>query len=126
MRVTVGEQLLGDVLDDLPIGGFSGSSTGDTHSSRGTSSGLERLRDLGNVRVTMSFPTKKTFATVSQAEKWLMDTLKAGGYAGPMSIQYDDGSTTDFPWAIARPGGSSYKGVLVNMTWNVRAGEKLT
>jgi hypothetical protein len=125
MRVTVGSTLLGDYEADRPIGGFVASATGQTDRGRGTCSGLGRLRARGNVVASFTVPTKLAFESVSAAQKWINDLVKAGLAEGLLRFEYDDGSETKFPWAVARPSQLTHAGVLVSATWQIEAGERL-
>jgi hypothetical protein len=125
MRIAVGTELLGDYEDEVHIGGLAVSAEGDTQTGRAQAGGMARLRDRGNPIVTINVPTKRAFESVSEAEKWIMDTAQAGGYSGVLTIEYPDGSDTRFPWAVARPTGLSHMGLLVVANWNIQAGEKL-
>lgn len=126
MRVTIASVLLGDYTDDIPIGGFVASATGDTQRGRGTCTGLARIRLRGNVVATFNVPTKRTFATVSEAQKWICDTAKVGGYEGLLKFVYANGSETRFDWAVARPTSLTHQGVLVTAVWSIEAGRPLT
>ena len=126
MRISIGSTLLGDYDDDVHIGGLSVSADGTTQTGRAQSGGMARLRDRGNALVSITVPTKRTFDSVAEAEKWIMDTAQAGGYSGLFTIEYTDGSDTRFDWAVARPSSLSHIGLLVIATWSIQAGERLT
>lgn len=127
MRVTIGSTLLGDYNDEIYIGGFRASAQGDTQTGRGTcSGGLARLRMRGNVVSQFSVPTNRTFTSVSEAQKFINDTAKIGGYEGLLIFEYVDGSETRFPWAVARPSDLNHRGVNVTANWDIQAGERLT
>lgn len=127
MRVTIGTNLLGDLDDDIPIGGFVASATAETQRGRGAcSGGLQRLRDRGNVQVSFTVPTKRTFDSVAAAQKWVVDTAGAGGFSGLLLFVFADGSESRFEWAVARPSRLEHRGVLVSATWAIEAGAKLT
>ncbi|HRQ87208.1 MAG TPA: hypothetical protein PLA50_00300 [Bacteroidia bacterium] len=125
MRVTVGSVLLGDLESDVPIGGFTASGGGETQKGKGSCSGLSRLRLRGGGTASFSVPTKLTFPSVAEAQKWICDTAKVGGYEGLLRFAFEDGSQTLFPWAVARPDSLSHRGVLVTAQWRIEAGEKL-
>lgn len=126
MRITVGTQLLGDYVEDIPVGGYRASASREVQRGRGTCGGLSRVKASGSISATITVPTKRTFETVSEAQKWINDTLLVGAYEGLLLFQYDDGSETRIPWAVALPSDLSHRGVLVTATWTVEAGERLT
>jgi hypothetical protein len=125
MRITVGNTLLGDYEEDIPVGGYRGSASREVQRGRGTCGGLSRVKATGSVSTAITVPTKRTFESVSEAEKWMNDTLKVGAYEGLLVFEYADGSETRFPWAVANPSEISYRGVLVTATWQIEAGEVL-
>lgn len=125
MRITIGTTLLGDYEEDIPVGGYNGSATREIQRGRGACGELSRVKLTGSVAVSISVPTKRTFDTVSEAEKYINDTLKVGGYEGLLIFEYADGSETRFPWAVALPTSLSYCGVLVTANWQIEAGEPL-
>lgn len=126
MRVTIGNILLGDHNEDLPIGGYSASVTTQTQQGRGTCTGLGRVRRRGSHIATFTIPTKLLFDTVSQAQKWIADTVKVGGYEGLLKMVYADGSETRFTWAVAKPNNLTHRGITVTASWSIEAGERLT
>lgn len=126
MRVQIANVLLGDYEDDVPIGGFSASANGETQRGRGTCTGLARLRMRGGVVASFTVPTKLTFESVSEAQKWICDTVKVGGYEGLLLFTYDNGSETRFEWAVARPSNLTHRGVLVTANWSIEAGRQLS
>jgi hypothetical protein len=127
MRITIGNALLGDYSgDNIPVGGFVASATGDTQRGRGTCTGLARLRMRGGVVASFTVPTKRTFTTVSDAQKWICETAKVGGYEGLLRFVYASGAETRFDWAVARPSNLSHQGVLVTAVWAIEAGRPLT
>lgn len=125
MRITVGSVLLGDYKVDLPVGGFRASGEREVQRGRGACAGLGRLKLTGSTQASFTAPTRRTFPTVSQAQKWINDTAKAGGYEGALIFVYDDGTDTRFPWATAIPTDLSHSGVMVTATWRIEAGERL-
>ena len=125
MRITIGSNLLGDYEEDIPVGGYRGSASREVQRGRGACGGLGRVKLTGSVAVSITVPTKRTFDSVSEAEKWVNDTLKVGGYEGLLVFEYADGTETRFPWATALPSDLSYRGVLVTATWQIEAGDRL-
>lgn len=125
MRITIGTTLLGDYEEDIPVGGYSGSASREIQRGRGACGELGRVKATGSVSVSITVPTKRTFDTVSQAEKWVNDTLKEGAYEGALLFEYSDTTDTRFPWAVATPSNLTYRGVLVTATWQIEAGDRL-
>jgi hypothetical protein len=102
------------------------SASGETQRGRGTCTGLSRLRMRGGVVSSFQVPTKLTFDSVSEAQKWCVDTAKIGGYEGLLLFTYANGSESRFEWAVARPSSLSHRGVLVTAQWSIEAGKQLS
>jgi hypothetical protein len=126
MRITVGNVLLGDYDEDIPIGGLNVSGEPVVNRGRGTCTGLERLRKNGARSMRMTVPTKRTFESVAEAQRWMLETGIAGGYEGILSCELADSSSVSVAWAVATPSDLTHRGVLVSATWSIEAGERLT
>lgn len=125
MRITVGNAVLGDLDEDIYVGGFVASTSGETQRARAKCDGLTRLKDRGNGLASFDVPLKRSFETVSEAQKWIVDTAKAGGVEGRLLFAYADGTQSECEWAVARPSGLSHQGVMVSGNWRIEAGAKL-
>lgn len=128
MRITVGNTVLGDypgVDEDIPIAGFSAGVDADIVTGRGTLTTAQRVRLKGNVRTSLTIPTVRTFDTVSEAQKWIVDLSLSGPVDGRMVVTYQDGSDSVADWAVATPGEMNHYGVSVRVTWAIQAGKKL-
>lgn len=130
MRLTIGDTLLGEYPGDeipggAPIGGLRASGTGRTQTSRGVCGGMARLRDQGDATARLTVPVTRTFDSVAEAERFVLETARSGGVEGPMRAELGDGSEVLYPWAVARPGDLQHTGVMVRARWEVEAGERL-
>lgn len=126
MIIKVGSVTLGSYEAEIFVGGFAASASGETQTGRGPCGGLRRLKDKGNAVASFTVPTKQEFESVSDAQKFICDAAKAGGYEGVLTFEFVNGADTKFPWAVARPSNLSHIGVMVTAVWNIEAGEKLT
>lgn len=125
MRITVGSVLLGDLDEAIPIGGFSADANSEVQRAKGRCAGMPRLRVQARGMARYTVPTKRTFESVSAAQKYIVDTAALGAVEGRLQFDYADGATSILPWAVATPSGMTHRGVLVTATWSIDAGERL-
>jgi hypothetical protein len=130
MRLTIGNALLGEypgeeIPGGAPIGGLRASGTGETQTARGACGGSARLRDRGGRMARLTLPTVRTFESVSEAQRFVLETAREGGVEGPLRAELEDGSEVVYPWAVARPSELLHQGVMVRARWDIEAGERL-
>lgn len=124
MKVTVNGTLIADTPGSPTLGGLSGST--DAQVQRADASVRERLIDRGSPSATLTVPTVVQFASVAEAEGWLVGFLRLGRYAGATVIETLDGVAHRWDMGVATLESFEMNGCALSLRWRLRLGDALT